>query len=88
MKKIFIVLFVLAAAAPAFSGPLANLADAEYKLLDTPMVSGIAYFQQAMFSFFGIARTLATLLGIVCILWNAFRLWFGNRSRAGQFFHV
>jgi type IV secretion system protein TrbL len=81
MKKIIVFLCVfMFTVVPVFSGPLANLSDAEYKLLDTPMVNGITYFQQAMFSFAGIARTLGTFLAAVCILWNAFRLWFGMQE--------
>jgi hypothetical protein len=45
-----------------------------------PLIDGIAYFQKSMGSFYGIAITLSTLLGVVCILWNVFRLWMGTQE--------
>jgi hypothetical protein len=65
---------------PVFSFSLSNLAQGNFKQLDLPLIDGIAYFQSTIWSFYRIARTLTTLLGIVCILWNAFRLWTGTQE--------
>jgi type IV secretion system protein TrbL len=82
MKKhiaIFIFLVFLSAV-PVFSFSVSNLAQGDFKQLDLPLIDGIAYFQRTVWSFYRIARTLATLLGIVCVLWNAFRLWMGTQE--------
>jgi type IV secretion system protein TrbL len=82
MKKRHIIVAVLLAlyASPAFSFSLANLAQGSFKQLDTPLIDGIAYFQKTIGDFYGIALRLSTLLGIVCIVWNAFRLWMGTQE--------
>jgi type IV secretion system protein TrbL len=82
MKKPIIIAasLTLLGAAPAFAFSIANLAQGNFKQLDMPLIDGIAYFQGAIWSFYRIARTLATLLGIVCVLWNAFRLWMGTQE--------
>jgi hypothetical protein len=75
-----ITLYTFQGPAPAFSFSIANLAQGNFKQLDMPLLDGIAYFQGTIWSFFRIAKTLATLLGIVCVLWNAFRLWMGTQE--------
>jgi type IV secretion system protein TrbL len=82
MKKRLIILACLVSlcAVPGFSFSLSNLAQGSFKQLDMPLIDGIAYFQGTLWSFYRIAHTLATLLGIVCILWNAFRLWMGTQE--------
>jgi type IV secretion system protein TrbL len=80
-KKITAVfLFILTGAVPAFSFSLSSIAQGKFKIMDAPLIEGIGYFQSAMFSFYQIARIFGTVLAIVCILWNAFRLWFGTES--------
>jgi type IV secretion system protein TrbL len=79
-KKIALFVFLSLLAAPAFSFTLAGIAQGKYKIMDIPLIEGISYFQSTIFGFYRIARTLGTVLGLVCILWNAFRLWFGTES--------
>jgi type IV secretion system protein TrbL len=80
-KRIFILVSLFALCTfPVFSFSISNLAQGNFKQLDLPLIDGIAYFQSTIWSFYRIARTLATLLGIVCILWNAFRLWIGTQE--------
>jgi hypothetical protein len=75
MKKRYVLLAVLFALCgmPVFSFSLSNLAQGSFKQLDMPLIDGIAYFQKTIGDFYGIALRLSTLLGIVCIVWNAFR---------------
>ncbi|MDR2019474.1 MAG: type IV secretion system protein [Treponema sp.] len=82
MKKRYVILAILIAlcGTPVFSFSLSNLAQGSFKQLDTPLIDGIAYFQKSIGDFYGIAMRLSTLLGIVCILWNAFRLWMGTQE--------
>jgi type IV secretion system protein TrbL len=82
MKKRLIFLCALATfcAIPAFSFSISSLIQGSYKQLDLPLIDGIAYFQRSIGSFYAIAVRLSTLLGIVCILWNAFRLWMGTQE--------
>jgi type IV secretion system protein TrbL len=80
-KKITLLVFFAAVlAGPVFSFTLAGLAQGKYKIMDIPLIEGISYFQATIFGFYRIARTLGTVLALVCILWNAFRLWFGTES--------
>jgi type IV secretion system protein TrbL len=80
-KKItLLVSLALVLAAPAFSFTISEIAQGKYKIMDIPLIEGISYFQTTIFGFYRIARTLGTVLGLVCILWNAFRLWFGTES--------
>jgi type IV secretion system protein TrbL len=80
-KKIpLLILLAAAGAAPVFSFTLAGIAQGDYKIMDIPLLEGISYFQTIIFSFYSIARVLGTFLGLVCILWNAFRLWFGTEA--------
>jgi type IV secretion system protein TrbL len=80
-RRIVILVFLLfLCTVPVFSFSISNLAQGNFKQLDLPLIDGIAYFQSTIWSFYRIARTLATLLGIVCILWNAFRLWMGTQE--------
>jgi type IV secretion system protein TrbL len=82
MKKRYAFLAALFAlcGAPVFSFSLSNLAQGSFKQLDMPLIDGIAYFQKTIGDFYGIALRLSTLLGIVCIVWNAFRLWMGTQE--------
>jgi type IV secretion system protein TrbL len=82
MKKRYVLVAVLFAlcGTPVFSFSLANLAQGSFKQLDMPLIDGIAYFQKSIGDFYGIALRLSTLLGIVCIVWNAFRLWMGTQE--------
>jgi type IV secretion system protein TrbL len=82
MKKrlLFIPLFLALGVLPAFSFSLSSLAQGAFKQLDTPLIDGIAYFQRTIGSFYAIAIRLSTLLGIICILWNVFRLWMGTQE--------
>jgi type IV secretion system protein TrbL len=80
-RRIAVLVFLLClCAVPVFSFSISNLAQGNFKQLDLPLIDGIAYFQSTIWSFYRIALTLATLLGIVCILWNAFRLWMGTQE--------
>ncbi|MDR2160174.1 MAG: type IV secretion system protein [Treponema sp.] len=82
MKKRYVVLMLLFAlrVSPVFSFSLSSLARGSFKQFDMPLIDGIAYFQKSIGDFYGIALRLSTLLGIVCILWNAFRLWMGTQE--------
>jgi type IV secretion system protein TrbL len=82
MKKRYIALILLLAlrASPVFSFSLSSLAQGSFKQFDMPLIDGIAYFRKSIGDFYGIALRLSTLLGIVCILWNAFRLWMGTQE--------
>lgn len=82
MKKKYIILtgLLFLGAFPAFSFSISNLAQGNFKQLDMPLIDGIAYFQRSIGSFYGIAISLSTLLGVICILWNVFRLWMGTQE--------
>ncbi|MDR3337986.1 MAG: type IV secretion system protein [Treponema sp.] len=82
MKKrlIFVVSFLAIVCCPAFSFSISSLAQGSFKQLDLPLVDGIAYFQKTIGAFYGIALRLSTLLGVVCIVWNCFRLWMGTQE--------
>jgi type IV secretion system protein TrbL len=82
MKKriLFILLFLALCILPAFSFSVSSLAQGAFKQLDTPLIDGIAYFQRTIGSFYAIAIRLSTLLGVICILWNVFRLWMGTQE--------
>jgi type IV secretion system protein TrbL len=79
-KTLHFFIIILIGSAPAFSFTLSGLAQNDYKIMDLPLIEGIAYFQSTIFSFYRIARILGTFLGLVCILWNVFRLWFGTEA--------
>jgi hypothetical protein len=82
MKKRLIFLFalLLVCTIPAFSFSISRLIHGNYKQLDLPLIDGITYFQRSIGSFYAIAVRLSTLLGIICILWNVFRLWMGTQE--------
>jgi type IV secretion system protein TrbL len=82
MKKrfFFLAVFLLSCGASLFGFSLSSLAQGSFKQFDMPLIDGIAYFQKSMGDFYGIALRLSTLLGIVCIVWNAFRLWMGSQE--------
>jgi type IV secretion system protein TrbL len=48
--------------------------------MDLPLANGMQYFFSAMPFFIAITRYLATLLGFITIVWNAFRLWAGTQD--------
>jgi type IV secretion system protein TrbL len=77
-KIIFLIFFALAGTVSVSAFTLAGIAQGKYKIMDIPLIEGISYFQTTIFSFYRIARILGTFLGLVCILWNAFRLWLGT----------
>jgi type IV secretion system protein TrbL len=79
-KLFFLSCLLLACSLPAFSFSISNFAQGSFKKLDLPLIDGIAYFQRTIGSFYRIAILLSTLLGIVCILWNVFRLWLGTQE--------
>jgi hypothetical protein len=82
MKKrfVFLAVFLTACGYSVFGFSLANLAQGSFKQFDMPLIDGIAYFQKTIGDFYGIALRLSTLLGIICIVWNAFRLWMGTQE--------
>jgi type IV secretion system protein TrbL len=77
MKKIFtffILYAVFAVSASALTLP--DAVDA-FNKFDSPMIDGIRYFAGMMQGFANIAVLFGKVLGVVCIVWNAFRLWLG-----------
>jgi type IV secretion system protein TrbL len=74
------VIFLCIAASPLRAFQLDDLTATAYNEFDLPLVDGILYFFDASRSFIRIARVLATLLGVVCVVWNAFRLWLGTEQ--------
>jgi type IV secretion system protein TrbL len=80
-KRIFILaLFLAFCSFPGFSFSIVSLAQGNFKQLDLPLIDGITYFQRTIGTFYRIALVLANLLGVVCILWNVFRLWIGTQE--------
>jgi type IV secretion system protein TrbL len=80
MKKRYAVLALLivtAVSAGAFTVPGF---DSSFDRYDAPVIDGINYFVGAARSFSRIAALLGKLLGVVCIVWNAFRLWIGTEQ--------
>jgi type IV secretion system protein TrbL len=73
------VVFLLAVA-PLFGGATDRLAKADYNEFDLPLINGITYFLSAVEKFSSIAVTLAKVLAVICIVWNAFRLWMGTET--------
>jgi type IV secretion system protein TrbL len=81
-KKVFIMgaIFLGASAQAAFCGATDGLASAAYNAFDSPLIDGIAYFMSAAGTFTDMAAKLATVLGVVCVVWNAFKLWMGTEQ--------
>jgi type IV secretion system protein TrbL len=79
-RKFVLIALLVLCSTPVFSFSLSGLAQGNFKQLDVPLIDGIAYFQRAFGSFYTIALSLSTVLGIVCILWNSFRLWMGTQE--------
>lgn len=85
MKKKTLILSVGLLGSSAFttfasSSTIANMANVNFKAMDVPLLSGMAYFLKTIDSFANIASTLAIALFFTTILWNAFRLWFGTQQ--------
>jgi type IV secretion system protein TrbL len=81
-KKSFFIgaALLCAAAAPAFCGIGELMTAAKYNEFDAPLIDGITYFMSATANFARMAKTLATVLGVVCVVWNAFKLWMGTEQ--------
>lgn len=54
--------------------------DLNFRLMDLPLLDGMAYFLSTMTSFADIASKLAIALFLVTLCWNAFRLWYGTQQ--------
>lgn len=54
--------------------------DLNFRLMDLPLLDGMAYFLSTMTSFANIASKLAIMLFLVTLCWNAFRLWYGTQQ--------
>jgi type IV secretion system protein TrbL len=79
-KSALLALISVLASSPLYAFKLDDLMTTAYNEFDLPLVDGILYFMDASYSFIRIAQVLATLLGVVCIIWNAFRLWMGTEQ--------
>jgi type IV secretion system protein TrbL len=79
-RPFLLLSFFLISASPSFSFSISSIAQGNFKQFDLPLIDGIAYFQKTIGDFYGIAISLSNLLAIVCILWNAFRLWMGTQE--------
>jgi type IV secretion system protein TrbL len=80
MKKYFLLsgFFILfALSASALTLPAIRNAFNEY---DMPLIDGITYFMNMSKNFAEIAILFGKVLGVVCIVWNAFRLWMGTEQ--------
>lgn len=57
-----------------------NGSASTYRIFDAPLVEGMGYFIRTISTFGYVAGYLATALGLVGVLWNAFRLIFGTQQ--------
>ena len=84
-KKYFAALFLIVAGIPElFAGgvdwALKNGSASTYRIFDAPLVEGMGYFIRTISTFGYVAGYLATALGLVGVLWNAFRLILGTQQ--------
>ena len=79
-KLIILILGLVCIGFPVFAAmpTAANLALGDYKVFDSPLISGLAYFQSISMSFMRIARILAVGIGFISIVWISFRLIVGT----------
>ena len=79
---LFTVLFCAAAlsAQAAVLPSIQKMAAGVYDSIDYPFSDGLMYFFGAAGSFRNIAVNLSVLVGVICILWNVFRLWMGTEQ--------
>ncbi len=86
LRKIylFVLLFFAGGANNLFASgvdwALKNSSASTYRIFDAPLVEGMGYFIRTISTFGYVAGYLATTLGLVGVLWNAFRLIFGTQQ--------
>lgn len=56
------------------------VASINFRVMDIPLLDGMAYFISTMDKFATIAGTIAIVLFMATLIWNAFRLWFGTQQ--------
>lgn len=83
-KYILTSLFLAGGTRSLFAGgvdwALKNGSASTYRIFDAPLVEGMGYFIRTISTFGYVAGYLATALGLVGVLWNAFRLIFGTQQ--------
>ena len=82
-KKTLLVASCIAGTFPLFaqtSTALSKSAELNFRAMDIPLLDGMAYFINMTGTFFHIVTTLAMLIFLITILWNAFRLWIGTQT--------
>ncbi|MCM1223017.1 MAG: hypothetical protein NC548_52055, partial [Lachnospiraceae bacterium] len=81
---LFVLLFFAGGANNLFASgvdwALKNSSASTYRIFDAPLVEGMGYFIRTISTFGYVAGYLATTLGLVGVLWNAFRLIFGTQQ--------
>lgn len=82
MKKRFLLFCFVVFFSSSFlsAGTMAKASDIDFRAMDVPLLDGMSYFMSTMDTFASIAGTLAIVLFLVTICWNAFRLWFGTQQ--------
>ena len=85
MKKktiIFCILIVLSSSVFAANADKAGsaVASINFRVMDIPLLDGMAYFISTIDKFSSIAGTIAIALFMTTLIWNAFRLWFGTQQ--------
>lgn len=58
----------------------AAVAALNFRVMDIPLLDGMAYFISTIGTFGDIAGTLAIVLFLATFVWNAFRLWLGTQQ--------
>lgn len=56
------------------------VASINFRVMDIPLLDGMAYFISTLDRFASIAGTIAIVLFMATLIWNAFRLWFGTQQ--------
>lgn len=82
-KKKMISLFLLLNPLLIYAADTSKAAekmDLNFRLMDLPLLDGMAYFLSTMTTFADIASKLAIALFLVTLCWNAFRLWYGTQQ--------
>ena len=83
-KKFYIFIILMFTAMGLYGGPIDSTITAtaanDFRVFDLPLISGIGYFIKTISTFGYVAGYLATVLGIVGVAWNAFRLIFGTQQ--------
>jgi type IV secretion system protein TrbL len=64
----------------ASGGITAALISWDMKQLDLPLITGVSYFSNTYWRFYGIALIFAQGLGVLTIIWTAFKLWIGTEQ--------